>query len=66
MGVSGQRHAQAALCPEERTAGTHCTEGWVGLRAGPDREVRGNILCTCRGSNPNGPVVKSVARHYTD
>jgi hypothetical protein len=30
MGVSGQRHAPAALCPGERTPGTHCTGGWVG------------------------------------
>jgi hypothetical protein len=24
------------------------------------------ILCFCRGSNPDRPVVQSVARHYTD
>jgi hypothetical protein len=41
---SGKRHAPAALCPEERTPGTHCTGGWVGLRAGLDTEVTGNIL----------------------
>jgi hypothetical protein len=30
MGVSGQRHAPAALCPGERTLGTHCKEaGWA-------------------------------------
>jgi hypothetical protein len=34
MGVSGQRHAPAALCPGERTPGTHFTGGWVGLRRG--------------------------------
>jgi hypothetical protein len=34
--VSGQRHAAAALYPRERP-GTHCTGGWVGLRAGLDR-----------------------------
>jgi hypothetical protein len=33
MLVSGQRHAPAALCPGERTHGTHFTGGWVGLRA---------------------------------
>jgi hypothetical protein len=33
MGVSGQRHVPAALCPEERTPGIHCTGGWVGPRA---------------------------------
>jgi hypothetical protein len=39
-GVSGQRHAPAALCPGERAPVTHCTGGWVGLRAGLDIEVR--------------------------
>jgi len=29
MGVSGQRHASAALLPGKRV-GTHCTGGWVG------------------------------------
>ena len=32
-GVRGQRHAPAVLYPRER-AGTHCTGGWVGPRAG--------------------------------
>jgi hypothetical protein len=66
MGVSGQLHAPAALCPRERTPGTHCTGGWVGLRAGLDTEARGKILCPCRGSNPYRPVVQSVVRHYTN
>jgi hypothetical protein len=66
MGVSGQSHAPAALCPGERTPVTHCTGGWVGLRAGLDTEARGKILCLCRGSNPDCPVVQSVVRHYTD
>ena len=35
-GVSGQRHALAALYPRQRP-GTHCTGGWVGLSAGLDR-----------------------------
>jgi hypothetical protein len=34
-GVTGQRHALTALYPPERP-GTHCTGGWVGLRAGLD------------------------------
>jgi hypothetical protein len=61
-GVSGQLHAPAALCPRERTPSTHCTGGWVGLRAGLDTEVRGKILCPCRESNPDRPVVQSVIR----
>ena len=35
-GVRYQRHAPAAAYPRERH-GTHCTGGWVGLRAGLDR-----------------------------
>jgi hypothetical protein len=62
----GQRHAPAALCPGERTPGTNCTGGWVGPRAGLNTEVRRKILCPCRGSNPDRPVVLSVVRHYTD
>jgi hypothetical protein len=49
----------------ERTPGTHCTGGRVGPRAGLDTEVRGNILCSCRGSNPDRPVVQPIDRHYT-
>jgi hypothetical protein len=52
--------------PGERTPGTHCTGGWVGLRAGLDTEATGKILCPCRGSNLDRPVVQPVARHYTD
>jgi hypothetical protein len=44
--------------------GTHCTGGWVGLRAGLDTKVRGKILCPYRGSNPDRPVVQSVVRQY--
>jgi hypothetical protein len=54
-----------ALPPGERTPGTHCTGGWVGPRAGLDKECRGKILCLCRGSNPDRPVVQPVVRHYT-
>jgi hypothetical protein len=43
-GVSGQRHAPAALYSREKTPGTHWTGGWVGPRAGLDTEVRGKIL----------------------
>jgi hypothetical protein len=32
----------------------------VGPRAGLDTEVRGKILCPCRGSNPDRPVVQPV------
>jgi hypothetical protein len=66
MRVSGQRHAPAALYPRGKDpSGTHCTGGWVGPRAGLDTEARGKILCLCRESNPDRPVVQSVVRHYT-
>jgi hypothetical protein len=52
--------------PRRKTAGTHCTGGWVGLRAGLDTEVTGKFLCPCRGPNPDSPVVQSMVRHYTD
>jgi hypothetical protein len=35
-GVGGQRHAPAAL-PTGKRPGTHCTEDWVGPRAGQDK-----------------------------
>jgi hypothetical protein len=66
MGVSGQRHAAATLCPGERTPGTHCTGGWVGVRVSLDTKVRRKILCPCRGSNPDRPIFQFVARHCTD
>ena len=43
-GVRGQHHAPAAPYPQERP-GTHCTGGWVGLRASLD---------WCRKSRPTG------------
>jgi hypothetical protein len=64
-GVSRQRHVPAALYPRGRDPGTHWTGGWVGPRAGLDIN-RGKILCLCRGSNPDRPVVQSVVRHCTD
>ena len=42
--MRGQRHAPAAPYPRERP-GTHCTGGWVGLRAGLD---------WCEKSRPTG------------
>jgi hypothetical protein len=56
-----------SVTPRPRfTPGTHCTGGWVSSRAGLDTEARGKILCPCRESNLDRPVVQSVARHYTD
>ena len=36
MGVDGHGHAPAILPPVKRS-NTHCTRGWVGLKAGQDR-----------------------------
>jgi hypothetical protein len=54
-----------ALPPGKGPPGTQCRGGWVGPRAGLDTEARGKILCPCRGSNPDRPVVQPVVRHYT-
>jgi hypothetical protein len=43
-GVSGQRHAPAALYPLEITPGTHWTGGWVGPRAGLDTDCTAEIF----------------------
>jgi hypothetical protein len=34
MGVSGQRHATAELCPQGKAPGTHWKGGCLGPRAG--------------------------------
>jgi hypothetical protein len=65
-GVSGQRHAPAALYPRERNPGTHWIGGCVGLRVGLDTEDSRQILCLCQGQNPDRSVVQSVVKHYTD
>jgi hypothetical protein len=61
MGVIGQRHAPAALLPPVpivQEAGWAPEPVWT-------HEARGKILCPCRGSNPDRPVVQPVVRHYT-
>jgi hypothetical protein len=60
MGVSGQRHAPAALPPGKRHS-TRCIGGWVGPRAGLDE---------CGRSRPppgfDPRTVQPVASRYTD
>jgi hypothetical protein len=56
MGVSGQRHAPAVLYPPgKRTPSTHWTGGWVGLKAGLNKEVKGKILLPLPGIEPRSP-----------
>jgi hypothetical protein len=64
MGVSGQRHAPAALLPTGKGPPVPIVQE-AGPRAGLDTEASGKILCPHRGSNPDRPVVQSVVRHYT-
>jgi hypothetical protein len=66
MGVSGQRHAPAALYPrgkDPRYPYTHWIGGWVGPRAGLDAGARRKILCP---AGDRTPIVQPVVRHYTD
>jgi hypothetical protein len=55
---SASRPGRALL--RERAPGTHCTGGWVCLRAGLDTEVTGKILFPCRGSTPDRPVLSQT------
>jgi hypothetical protein len=54
-GVSGQFYALAALYNRGKTSGTHCTRGWVGLRAGLDTEARREIISPLSGIEPRSP-----------
>jgi hypothetical protein len=36
----------------------------VGPTAGRDSGARRKILCTCRGSNLDRPIVQPIVRHY--
>jgi hypothetical protein len=50
MGMSGQRHAPTAPRSWGRDSpGTHCTGGWLDLRAGLDTEARGKTLSPLSG-----------------
>ena len=42
MGVGGQCQAPTAL-PPGKGPDTHCTEGWLGLRANPDRYSKSDL-----------------------
>jgi hypothetical protein len=57
---------QPRFTPGERTPGTHCIAGWVGLRVGLDTEARGKILCLCWETNPGHLVHSQTLYYYTD
>jgi hypothetical protein len=69
MGVSGQRHAPAALYPRRKDPRYPLDRGliggWVGPRAGLNAGARRKILCPYRGWNLDHPIVQPVVRHYT-
>jgi hypothetical protein len=65
MGVSEQRHHPAVFYPRGKESRYPFTEGWVGVRAGLDTEVREKMSCLCRGSKLDRLVNQSVARYYT-
>jgi hypothetical protein len=65
MGVSGQRHAPAALYPGGKDPRYPLDRRLAGPQSRLDAEDRGEILCPRRGSNPDCPVVQPVVRHYT-
>jgi hypothetical protein len=44
-----------AFSPGERNPVTHCTGGWVGVRAGVDTGARGKILSSLPGIEPQSP-----------
>jgi hypothetical protein len=64
MGVSGQHHVPAALLRPGKGPPVPIVKE-AGRAPDLDTEVRGKILCRCRGSNPDRPVVQPVVRHYT-
>jgi hypothetical protein len=66
MGVSGQRHAPAALLPPGKGPPVHNVQeaGWFPEPVWTQR-LEEKIHFPRRGSNPDRPVVQPVVRHYT-
>jgi hypothetical protein len=68
MGVSGQRHAPAALLPPGKVPQVPIGQeaGWAPEPVWTQKlEVKSSAPCPHRGSNPDRPVVQPVVRHYT-
>jgi hypothetical protein len=66
MGVSGQRHAPAALLPPGKEPSVAIVQE-AGRAPEPvwTQRLEEKILYPRRGSNPDRPVVQPVVRHYT-
>jgi hypothetical protein len=64
MGVSGQRHAPAALYPRRQDLPVPIVQeaGWAPAWI----QATGKILSPLPGIEPDRPVVQPVVRHYTD
>jgi hypothetical protein len=62
MEVSSQLHDPIALSPGEELF-THCTGGWLGLRANLDEVVKGKISQPLPRFEP--PIIQLVAQRYT-
>jgi hypothetical protein len=56
MGVSGQRHAPAALYPRGKDPRYPLDRRLGGPQSRSGRRDRRKILCPCRGSNPDRPA----------
>jgi hypothetical protein len=66
MGVSGQRHAPAALLPPGKGHPVPIGQGagWAPELVWTQRIEKNPLRLP--GSNPDRPVVQLVVRHYTD
>jgi hypothetical protein len=67
MGVSGQRHAPAALLPPGKWPAVPIVQeaGWAPEPVWTQR-LEDKSFAPPPGSNPDRPVVQPVVRHYTD
>jgi hypothetical protein len=64
MGVSGQRHAPAALYPREKDPRYPLVRrlGGPQSRSGHGLEEKSSA---CRGLNLDSPIIQLIVRHYT-
>jgi hypothetical protein len=66
MGVSGQRHASAALSPRGKDPWYPLDRRLGGPQSRSGHRLEEKPFHLCRGSNLDHPVILPVARHYTD